>query len=142
MNPDCPAVFDQKQLEAMAALLAEGNEVSLTPKGKSMLPFIQEGKDTVVLRKLPLVKKGDIVLARLPEHYVLHRVIAVGEETLTLMGDGNLHLKERCSREDVLGTVVQIERKGRKAHRPGRALLWRALLPCRRLLLALYRPFL
>ena len=45
-------------LEDAGALLAEGREVCITPKGNSMLPFIRDGKDSVTLRKLPLAKVG------------------------------------------------------------------------------------
>ena len=62
-------------LEEVAVLLDEGREVTLSPKGSSMLPFIREGRDSVVLRKEPAVHKGDIVLVRLPGRYVLHRII-------------------------------------------------------------------
>ena len=51
-------------LEEVAVLLDEGREVTLSPKGSSMLPFIREGRDSVVLRKEPAVHKGDIVLVR------------------------------------------------------------------------------
>ena len=39
----------------IGALLAEGREVELRPKGNSMLPFIRQDKDNVILRKLDTV---------------------------------------------------------------------------------------
>jgi len=125
-------------LEDVASLLEEGREVVLAPRGNSMLPFIREGRDSVALRKLDGVKVGDIVLARLAGRYVMHRVVAVEGEKLTLMGDGNVGLKEHCTVADVIGTVVWIVR-GNKKFKPGRGRLWRALCPLRRILLALYR---
>ena len=63
-------------LEEAGRLLEEGREVSFTPLGDSMLPFIHGGKDTVTLKIVPNVDVGDIVLARLPgPQYALHRVV-------------------------------------------------------------------
>ena len=125
-------------LEEAATLLGEGREVVLSPRGQSMLPFIREGRDAVVLKLRDDVQVGDIVLARLPGRYVLHRVFGVEGGRLTLMGDGNVGLKEHCGKEDILGTVVAIER-GEKTIIPGKGSFWRALLPVRRYILAIYR---
>ena len=116
-------------------MLGEGREVSFTPTGSSMLPFIHGGKDSVTLRLLPDIKVGNIVLARLKgPRYVLHRVVGMDGDSLSLMGDGNLGHGEKCAGADVLGTVVAIN--GRK---PSRGIFWRTLKPIRRYLLAIYR---
>lgn len=125
-------------LEEVATLMEEGRDVTLSPKGSSMLPFIREGRDSVVLRKEPSVKKGDIVLVRLPGRYVMHRIIREDGERLTLMGDGNLRGTETCTRADVLGTVQTILRDG-KPRQPGDGAFWGRLLPVRRILLGIYR---
>ena len=125
-------------LEEVASLLDEGRDVTLSPRGSSMLPFIREGRDSVVLRKEPSVKKGDIVLVRLPGRYVMHRIIREEGEHLTLMGDGNLQGTESCTRADVLGTVHTILRDG-KPRQPGDGKLWGRLLPFRRIILGIYR---
>ena len=122
-------------LGEISSLLAEGREVSFTPKGTSMLPFIRGGRDSVTLKKLAEVKVGDIVLVRLPDsRYVLHRVWGLDGDSLELMGDGNLIGKEKCRLADVMGTTVSIN--GRK---PTRGRLWRTLKPFRRYLLGIYR---
>lgn len=120
-------------------LLAEGYEVRFTPSGVSMRPFIEGGRDTVVLRQKEDVRVGDICLCKVGERFVLHRVIAVSENLVTLMGDGNLTGTESCLIGDVLGTVIRVEwPSGRqKCLTDGR--IWRALLPLRRILLKLYR---
>jgi len=99
-------------LEEAGLLLEEGREVSFTPLGNSMLPFIRGGKDSVRLCKKPSVEVGDIVLARLPGRYVLHRVVGMEGERLTLMGDGNL-LPGRCNGNGH-------GHPEREAHRPSR----------------------
>lgn len=130
----------------MAELLREGKEVRFTPTGVSMRPFIEGGKDVVVLRKLPEVRVGDIALAAIPHpagvSYVLHRVIGVQAGTVTLMGDGNIGHTEQCTIEDVLGTVVLIENAhGRHKHLT-RGRLWYHLRPFRRIILKIYRKLL
>ena len=125
-------------LEDAAALMNEGHEVCFTPLGNSMLPFIRGGIDPVRLRKMPSVAVGDILLVRYKGKYVLHRLIALEGEQLTLMGDGNIRGTEQCRLEDVLGTVVAIERGG-KTIQPTSGRWWRRLLPIRRYILALYK---
>ena len=124
----------------MGILLKEGKEVRFTPTGVSMRPFIEGEHDTVVLRHLPLVRVGDIVLAAVNDNkYVLHRVIAIDGDTITLQGDGNLSGTEQCQSKNVLGTVVQIIRPNGKAKRITRGRLWYYLRPFRKLLLKIYR---
>lgn len=126
-------------LEDVAALLSEGREVTLKPLGRSMLPFIREGKDSVRLLKKPGVAVGDMLLVRLPgPRYVLHRLIRKEGDRLTLMGDGNISGTESCQEKDVLGTVIAIER-GKRVVVPGNGWWWRLLKPFRRYILAIYK---
>lgn len=136
---DKKVVANEVLLEDAAALMNEGREVTLKPLGCSMLPFIRGGRDSVRLKKMPSVAVGDMLLVRLEgPRYVLHRLIAVDGERLTLMGDGNLAGTETCTKADVLGTVVAIER-GSRVVKPGNGLWWRRLKPFRRYILAIYR---
>ena len=136
---DKKVVANQVLLEDAAKLMEEGREVNFTPLGSSMLPFIRGGKDSVVLRKMPSVEVGDIVLVRLEgPRYVLHRIIRKNGDDLTLMGDGNIAGTENCSTYDVLGTVTAIL-KGKRKVIPGKGVWWRALKPIRRYILAIYR---
>lgn len=126
---------NEVMLEEVASLLQEGRDVSFTPKGNSMLPFIRGGIDSVTLRLLPDIKVGDIVLARMGgAHYVMHRVIGIEGDSLTLMGDGNISGCEHCIAADVIGTAVAIN-----GHKPPKGLFWRKIKPLRRYILAIYR---
>lgn len=125
-------------LEEAGKLLDEGRDVTFTPLGSSMLPFIHGGKDSVTLRKMPSAQVGDIVLVRLPGRYVLHRIIAREGEKVTLMGDGNLVGTENCRLPDIMGTVTAIQ-KGKRSVTPGKGRFWRVLKPFRRYILAIYR---
>lgn len=133
-------------LGEISRLLAEGKTVTMRTKGNSMLPFITGGKDRVTLVPPEELKIGDIVLAETgPGHYVLHRLIRTENDTVILMGDGNLRGTEQCPKTAVSGKVVRIIRENgkqvdcttRTELRKWRA--WMALRPLRRILLAVYR---
>lgn len=126
-------------LGEVAAVLQDGREAVIIPTGNSMLPFIRGGVDRVVLRRQAGVAVGDIVLVKIGERYILHRVISREGDALTLMGDGNIRGTESCTAADVLGTVAEIIRPSGRVRIPGRARLWRMLKPIRRYLLALWR---
>ena len=83
--------YDDSNLTQVPRLLAEGKVVILKRvKGISMLPFIRGGVDSVKLRKVEGLKVGNIVLAIFNGRPLVHRVIAIEGNRVTLMGDGNL----------------------------------------------------
>lgn len=140
------ALSDEQVILAAARLVQEGRSVTLRVYGRSMLPFIVGGLDSVVLARTGMLRKGDIVLARTDEGiYVLHRILHLAPERVVLMGDGNLRKREVCRPEDVLArAVARIGADGRRrqldtAGQRLAACLWRWLLPLRRGLLYLYR---
>ena len=126
-------------LEEVAALVAQGKDVIFTPKGNSMLPFIRGDRDSVRLSACVEPEEGDIILARHDGRYILHRVIAVDEKTLLLMGDGNLQGTERVLRGDILGKVTAILRPNGRTVIPGKGRFWRSIKPLRRYILGIYR---
>lgn len=124
----------------MARFIREGREVTFTPGGVSMRPFIEGGRDSVRLVQPNTLRVGDIVLAEVDtQHYVLHRLIRIDGDALTLMGDGNLRGEEHCLRADIIAKVAEI--RSPKGHRKmmTRGRLWHALLPIRWFLLKIYR---
>ena len=129
------------------ALLQEGRRVVLPVKGSSMHPFIIGGRESVELIKPqePL-KVDDVVLAWVDgSRYVIHRIIDISNNVVTLMGDGNSVGVEKCQTTDVAALaeyVVAPNGKRRYLYTPSRlrfAHLWRRLLSVRRWLLAIYR---
>lgn len=128
-------------LGEVAQLLSQGREVVMIPKGISMLPFIRGEVDRVKLQRPAQLNVGDIVLAHFGGQYVMHRIIAIKDNTVVLMGDGNLQITEQGSQSDVLGLVTEIIKPENRRHRPGRAWLWRHTLPIRPYLLKLYRKW-
>lgn len=137
-------------LPEVARLVAEGNEVTLKTKGNSMLPFITGDRDSVVLVRPEVLSVGDIVLAEVsPAHYVLHRIYALQEGKVELMGDGNFRGREHCRSSRVVGKVKFILKKGtvevdcNSRFQRFRAWIWRyPLYPFRRIILAIRRRLL
>lgn len=131
----------------ISRLVNEGTHVTFVPKGSSMLPFIRGERDSVVLIKDDNIMPLDIVLAKVGDSYVIHRILSIDGERVTLMGDGNLFGKEYCLRNDILAKVVKIIKGDKQIDCTGishrrKALLWKRLLPVRRYLLAIYRRIL
>ena len=129
------------------ALVREGRRVVLPVKGFSMNPFIIGDRETVELVSphQPL-KVDDVVLAWVNgTHYVVHRIIGIDGDKVTLMGDGNIAGVEHCTTDEVAAVaeyVVAPNGKRRYLYASGRmrfARLWGRLLPVRRWILAIYR---
>lgn len=130
-------------IEEVASILEGGCDVELMTKGTSMLPFIIGERDSVILKKVPgeSLRPGDVVLARRNQgNYVLHRIVLLNGDKVTLRGDGNLVGTEKVAVADVLGKVTAIVEPSGMKRSPGKASLWRNLPPfARRCVLALYR---
>lgn len=133
-------------LPEVIRLMDEGHTVTINLRGFSMRPFLENDRDKALLTKAKEIHKGDVVLAETaPKHYVLHRIIDIDGDHITLRGDGNL-LEEHCRREDVKGFAIGFYRKGRKTIDKTNSFkwllysrLWTSLYPIRRYLLAAYR---
>ena len=133
-------------LPEIANILREGHTVTLTLRGYSMRPFLEDNRDKALLKKKENIKVGDAVLAEiLPQKYVLHRIVKINNKEITLRGDGNLS-DEHCLRSEILGTAIGFYRKGRKIIDRTDGIkwktysyIWMTLYPIRRYLLAFYR---
>ena len=136
---------DAEVMSEVVRLVAEGVSVTLPVNGMSMLPFIIGGRECVVLQKPTALHEGQVVLAWVDgTRYVVHRIIGIDGEHITLMGDGNLVGTEHCTAADVKGVVTHVMDAQERMrdlyswHRRWAARLWRWLRPVRRYLLAIY----
>lgn len=134
------AVLDtESYLNAVCRMLSTGaKQVPVPVQGTSMRPFLGNG-DFVFLDAVDSpVKKGDIILFRRANgRYILHRVYKVKKQGIFLMlGDGQL-VTEPIAREQMMGRVVRVTRRG-KTEAPGSfvwwffASPWRILAPWRK----------
>ena len=136
---------DNDIIEEAIRLVREDVNVTLPVKGLSMLPFIIGGKESVILHRSVLIDVGDVVLAWVDGcRYVVHRIIRIDGDRITLMGDGNL-TTEHCALNDIKARVTHVvsaDNKKRDLYsrwRVSAAKLWFWLRPIRRYLLAIYR---
>ncbi|MBO7418196.1 MAG: S24/S26 family peptidase [Bacteroidaceae bacterium] len=127
-------------------LVEEGVSVTLPVRGNSMLPFIIGDQESVVLQKPEQPKVGDVVLAWVDGYrYVIHRIIRVEGEKITLMGDGNLVYGEHCTIDEVKAMVTHVVTADGHTYylygwwRRCAVKIWWLLKPFRKYLLAIYR---
>lgn len=137
---------DEAIIQEAIKLVNEGLSVTFPVRGRSMLPFIIGGRESVILEHPLSVKVGDVVLAWVEgSRYVVHRVISIQGNRLTLMGDGNIAGTERCLKDDVKALATHVVNAKGQLHpldspwRKRWARLWFALRPVRRYLLYIYR---
>lgn len=114
--------------------LLDGNTVRVSVKGESMLPFFRSGS-TITLRPIEEgdIRKYNVVMADAGHAFVVHRIIDVGEEYITLLGDGNYNGTERVTRGKIYGIVDC------SALHLFFAKIWLWLRPVRRYPLAIFR---
>ena len=117
-------------------ILAEGSCVKIQVKGNSMFPFFKDGQPfTIHPIKYECIKTGNVVLAKntVSKNFVIHRIVKINDDTITLMGDGNIKGTETMSRNHVFGYIYCSKWQLKKAA------LWHYLLPIRRYLLIICR---
>ena len=108
--------------------------------GRSMLPMLRQGKDTVELKKAPeRLKKYDLPMYRGPGgKYVMHRIVDVKDDHYVCLGD-NTYVYEKVRREQIVAMVCAFYRGDRRisVEAPGYRLycrFWCAAYPVRKLL--------
>lgn len=115
-------------------ILLEGNNVTITVNGQSMLPFFRSGS-TVTLRPIRKedFKKYAVVFADAGNHFVIHRIINIEANKVTLLGDGNIYGTESMDKERVYGVIDC------SALHIFFAKIWLWMRPVRRFPLAIFR---
>lgn len=134
-------------MDAVRKLIDSGKTVTISLKGNSMNPFIVHLRDSMTLRKATDadVRKGTVALVLTDDgHYVLHRIYAVDGDVITMLGDGNVKMTEKCTRANIIGVMQSLDRKGHTVTPESRewklySRLWNFLTPVRRYPLALWR---
>ncbi len=134
-------------MEEIRILISEGKTVTITVKGNSMNPFMVHLRDQMTLGpwKEEDIRKGTVALVRdIHGNHLIHRIIDVYPDRVILLGDGNILQTETATRENIIGIMHAITRKGRTY--TSRSLTWRVysaiwafLTPVRRWPLGLWR---
>ena len=115
-------------------ILLEGDNVTITVNGQSMLPFFRSGS-TITLRPIRKedFKKYAVVFADAGNHFVIHRIINIEANKVTLLGDGNIYGTESMDKERVYGVIDC------SALHIFFAKIWLWMRPVRRFPLAIFR---
>lgn len=127
-------------------LTQQGMKITMPLRGRSMRPFLEDNRDKALFVKLNNPKVGDPILAEVSkDFFVLHRIVKIENDDVTLLGDGNMK-PEHCKLEDLRCSVLGFYRKGRKTLDPVNGWKWRTysfiwmrLRPVRRWLLYIHR---
>ncbi len=137
---------DEQIIQEAVRLVQDGVSVTFPVKGRSMIPFIFGGRESVILQKTGSLQRGQVVLAQVgTDRYVVHRIIKVEADRITLMGDGNTCGTESCTPANVLAVATHVvDENGRR--RPldsfiqlAKAHIWYMIRPLRRYILAGFR---
>lgn len=114
--------------------LLEGSTVRIAVNGESMLPFFRSGS-TILLRPVHEedIRKYNVVMADAGHAFVVHRIVKVDDNKITLLGDGNIYGTESVSRDKIYGVVDC------SALHLFFAKIWLWLRPVRRFPLAIFR---
>ena len=137
---------DELIIQEAVRLVQDGVSVTFPVKGRSMLPFIFGGRESVILQKPDSLQRGQVVLAEVgPDRYVVHRIIKIEPDRITLMGDGNICGTESCTPSNVLAIATHVvDEKGKRRTLESKgqmfkAKVWYRIRPLRRIILAVLR---
>ena len=99
-----------------------------------MLPFFRSGS-TILLRPVREedIRKYNVVMADAGHAFVVHRIVKIDDNKITLLGDGNIYGTESVSRDKIYGVVDC------SALHLFFAKIWLWLRPVRRFPLAIFR---
>ena len=120
-------------------LLKRDGSFLYTFKGVSMKPLLHQGKDVVIISSIDRpIKKLDIVLYKVGERYVLHRVLKIKKDHYVIRGD-NTYSLEFIPKDKVFGILTSYYKndKLKKVNTKGAILLyylWLTTYPLRWLL--------
>jgi len=105
-------------------LLQEGRTVRVKVTGTSMYPFLRDGNlVTVEPVSADRIMRGMVVVARVPDAYVVHRVIGINREgSAILKGDFYRKIDSPVAPRQIIGIVTGVsgrhsEQKERKVRR-------------------------
>ena len=147
-------VDNQEYMKVVRSILEEGKEVPLVVTGNSMMPFLIDRRDQVLIKRIerPL-KKGDIAFfQRENGQYIMHRIHFMrkddrtGENQFYFIGDGQKNIEGPIKETQIFGVITGVLRKGKylDEHTFTWRLfknIWRYVIPFRPLIIKIYSLF-
>lgn len=153
MNEKKSAIHMEDLVPIIREVLETGSEFRLYPRGRSMLPTIVEGQDSVMLAKPTEVAVWDAVLyQRANGQYVLHRIVAEHGDYYDMCGDNQLVIEKNVPKTALIAKVTAVykgdecQKVTDPAYQKNLRRLYaakpfqRAVQAAKRLLYPLYRP--
>ena len=127
------------EMLGMLELLGDGQTIQhVSFTGRSMLPLLRQGKDSVELTKAPAqLQKYDLPMyVGQRGKYVMHRIVAVKDDHYICLGD-NTYRHEIVRREQIVALVCAVHRGEKRIPVDAKAYrvycrLWCALFPVRK----------
>lgn len=95
--------------------LENGNTVTFSPRGISMLPMLRQGIDTVTLSPVKgKLRKYDLPLYKRDDgKYVLHRIVKA-DEFYTCIGDNQFAFEKGLRHDQMIAVVTKFTRSGKE----------------------------
>ena len=94
--------------------ISAGNSIRFSVTGNSMFPLFANRRDSVTVSAAEDIKKYDIVLhKRADGTYIMHRVIKVSGDVLTIAGDNEIEKEKNVPKDAVIAKVTSFTRKGK-----------------------------
>lgn len=91
----------------MQTAFEHGQTFAYTPHGDSMLPTLQNGKDTIILAPARQCAIGDIVFYRRPNgNFVLHRLVGKLRGGYMMCGDNENAIEYPIAPSNIIAKVV------------------------------------
>lgn len=156
MNQKIPVriVDNQEYMKVVRSILEEGKEVPLVVTGNSMMPFLIDRRDQVLIKRVerPL-KKGDIAFfQRKNGQYIMHRIHFIrkdnrtGENQFYFIGDGQQQIEGPILENQIFGVITAVLRKGKRLDEHTITWkffknIWRYVIPFRTLIIEIYSLF-
>ncbi len=121
-------------------VLKKNKAVQISPSGWSMYPLIVPGRDQAVIESPAgkQFKRGDVLLYRREEGVlVLHRLCKITSDGLYFVGDNQVEVEGPISKEQIIGRMTSLIRKGKQVDLTNPAFrfpcwLWLNIRPMRR----------
>lgn len=102
-------------LPVVEECLSLGSDVRMRVSGISMTPLLHNTRDTVVISRVDVPKKYDIVLYKRPGgQYVLHRIVGKKKGSFVMAGDFETEKEYPVARDMIIGRVVSFCRNGKE----------------------------
>ncbi|MBO4402357.1 MAG: S24/S26 family peptidase [Bacteroidales bacterium] len=128
---------NQLYFEEICRQIADGSRsVKIRVAGKSMEPFVRDGKDFVIISAIPeghRFRRNELLLFRYNGQHIIHRVEKVSEQEITFKGDHQTNC-EKVPLSEILAMVSAIElANGIRLH--SLSLIWNLRSLCSRMVL-------